>query len=392
MDGFSDHYRTLQVDPAAEPEVIEAAYRALARKHHPDRNPSPTAAAEMARLNQAFEVLRNPTSRRAFDGERGRAISRAVAVVPRTEPEVRRPQVTLPDTGRGISLFIIFPLFLLAGAGLAALILFGPLGDSDIQRTEADDQSPVATTTPRVVAPTTRAGVPRTATPTPQPSMLALRNAILRAENHVLADERTADVTGDGIPELLVLARAATCGDACTRRTLFVISRNNDSWPVRDLDNASIEVSLSQPGFDVTQPLRLSGEESPTTNRVTSYRWTGSGFSTTGVYFDAIGTADLEPSEVVRRFYQAIGRKGLLPSYGLLSRGYQERHPFETWAAGYATTTAVRVESVESQGPGMVAVSVVATDAGKERRFTGTWRLVETPSGWRLDEGAIEER
>ena len=32
----SDHYRVLQVDPAADLEVIQAAYRVLARRYHPD--------------------------------------------------------------------------------------------------------------------------------------------------------------------------------------------------------------------------------------------------------------------------------------------------------------------------------------------------------------------
>ena len=36
MMKINDFYRVLQVDPAAEPEVIRAAYRALARKYHPD--------------------------------------------------------------------------------------------------------------------------------------------------------------------------------------------------------------------------------------------------------------------------------------------------------------------------------------------------------------------
>ena len=34
-----DAYKTLQVDPEAEDEVIQAAYRRLAQKYHPDRQP-----------------------------------------------------------------------------------------------------------------------------------------------------------------------------------------------------------------------------------------------------------------------------------------------------------------------------------------------------------------
>ena len=36
------YYELLQVSPTADLEIITAAYRALIRRHHPDRNPSPT--------------------------------------------------------------------------------------------------------------------------------------------------------------------------------------------------------------------------------------------------------------------------------------------------------------------------------------------------------------
>ncbi len=54
----------------AEPEVIERAYRALVRKYHPDRT-APEATAEATRrmqaINEAYEVLRDPAKRRAYD-------------------------------------------------------------------------------------------------------------------------------------------------------------------------------------------------------------------------------------------------------------------------------------------------------------------------------------
>lgn len=70
-DGTVDLYETLQVSPRADPDVIEAAYRALARRYHPDRDPSPDATARMARINHAWEVLRDPERRAAYDNERG---------------------------------------------------------------------------------------------------------------------------------------------------------------------------------------------------------------------------------------------------------------------------------------------------------------------------------
>ena len=43
-----DPYKVLQVDSEAEDEVIQAAYRRLARKYHPDLMPGPEAEARMA--------------------------------------------------------------------------------------------------------------------------------------------------------------------------------------------------------------------------------------------------------------------------------------------------------------------------------------------------------
>ena len=58
MTASPDAYKILQVDPEAEDEVIAAAYRRLARKYHPDVAAGAEAAARMAAINEAFEVLR----------------------------------------------------------------------------------------------------------------------------------------------------------------------------------------------------------------------------------------------------------------------------------------------------------------------------------------------
>jgi hypothetical protein len=57
------HFETLQVSPTAEPEVIAAAYRALARKYHPDRSSAPDAMVRMSRLNAAFQAVRGVSGR-----------------------------------------------------------------------------------------------------------------------------------------------------------------------------------------------------------------------------------------------------------------------------------------------------------------------------------------
>jgi curved DNA-binding protein CbpA len=63
-----DPYEILQVHTKAVPEVIEAAYRALARLHHPDRNGDAGADEAMADLNWAYDILREPALRSAYDG------------------------------------------------------------------------------------------------------------------------------------------------------------------------------------------------------------------------------------------------------------------------------------------------------------------------------------
>jgi curved DNA-binding protein CbpA len=65
-----DHYQTLQVSRHAEPEVIDRAWRALAKKYHPD-TASPAerekATRRLQRVNEAYAVLSDPVRRRAYD-------------------------------------------------------------------------------------------------------------------------------------------------------------------------------------------------------------------------------------------------------------------------------------------------------------------------------------
>lgn len=98
-----DPYKVLQVDPEAEHEVIEAAYRRLARKYHPDVSPDPESQARMVRINQAWEMLRDPVRRGAVDRARARAQAAAATAAasearthasppPRPSPEDTPPR------------------------------------------------------------------------------------------------------------------------------------------------------------------------------------------------------------------------------------------------------------------------------------------------------------
>jgi len=61
------YYQILQVDIQASSEVIEAAYRRLARLYHPDLNKNMNAVTKMQELNEAYNVLRDPVQRRRYD-------------------------------------------------------------------------------------------------------------------------------------------------------------------------------------------------------------------------------------------------------------------------------------------------------------------------------------
>jgi molecular chaperone DnaJ len=63
-----DYYEVLGVDRSADTEEIKKAYRKLALKFHPDRNPNDKAAEEKFKeLGQAYEALSDPQSRAAYD-------------------------------------------------------------------------------------------------------------------------------------------------------------------------------------------------------------------------------------------------------------------------------------------------------------------------------------
>jgi curved DNA-binding protein CbpA len=74
-----DAYKVLQVDSEAEDEVIQAAYRRLARKYHPDTaGDDATAAARMSAINAAWELIGEPAARAAYDGSRRAASAASV--------------------------------------------------------------------------------------------------------------------------------------------------------------------------------------------------------------------------------------------------------------------------------------------------------------------------
>lgn len=86
---FKDYYAVLGVEPSAGEAEIKTAYRRLARKYHPDVSKEPGAEDQFKAVNEAYEALRDPQKRAAYDQLRARGY--------RPGEEFRPP----PDFGRG---------------------------------------------------------------------------------------------------------------------------------------------------------------------------------------------------------------------------------------------------------------------------------------------------
>lgn len=64
---YVDYYTALGIDRSSDKDQVAKAYRRLARQYHPDRNSAPEAEEKFKQISEAYEVLKDPQKRAAYD-------------------------------------------------------------------------------------------------------------------------------------------------------------------------------------------------------------------------------------------------------------------------------------------------------------------------------------
>ncbi|MEW6732661.1 MAG: J domain-containing protein [Acidobacteriota bacterium] len=120
-DANKDYYDILRVHQDASAEEINKTYRQQARERHPDLGGS---EEDMKALNEAYEVLSDQVSRRAYDTERGiPPVSKMVYQHNRRSAETSTSSANF-DTQQAGDLFgLMVGMFICLGLGSALLLL-----------------------------------------------------------------------------------------------------------------------------------------------------------------------------------------------------------------------------------------------------------------------------
>lgn len=107
------HYENLKVTRDAPPEVIRAAYKALAQNLHPDRNKRPGAAEYMVLVNTAYDVLSDLPKRLEYDAWLAAEEMKWTFAHPTIQPGyvTPRPEPAAPTKARGAAFEIDEQLF-----------------------------------------------------------------------------------------------------------------------------------------------------------------------------------------------------------------------------------------------------------------------------------------
>ncbi|HEY0148462.1 MAG TPA: J domain-containing protein [Allosphingosinicella sp.] len=133
MPAARTHYQILNVAPDAEPVVIEAAYRALMKKYHPDQAAAsgPAGGPSAAEINRAFATLRDAERRAEYD-RREWTRSQDIMMAPYRPPPAQRVSRVFGWGGWIVALVLGGVLALLASRANEAA-----LARAEAARTEA---------------------------------------------------------------------------------------------------------------------------------------------------------------------------------------------------------------------------------------------------------------
>ena len=107
MKNIHTHYDNLKVSRSAPTEVIRAAYRVLAQKYHPDRNPGDSETARiMKTINASYEVLSDLVKRQEHD----QWVEQQELMLTQAEFSSRQPQRAPPPPSGPVEEAIAFGL------------------------------------------------------------------------------------------------------------------------------------------------------------------------------------------------------------------------------------------------------------------------------------------
>lgn len=175
MAATDDLYEVLQVSPSASSEVIEAAYRRLARIHHPDVNSSPNSNEMMRRLNHAYQTLSDSKERLAYDWARSSPVQQQGRSGGPGQSKPSKSPLFAPIT---VALLVVFFAAVALTQGYVPIPSFGsgsdplPMGlavASPTPETLVASPTPTATVEPLETLEPTATPVPP-ASPTPEPT------------------------------------------------------------------------------------------------------------------------------------------------------------------------------------------------------------------------------
>ncbi len=166
---IEDHYATLGVLPAADDVVIRAAYLALMRRYHPDRNASPDAIDHARAVIAAFAILGDPEKRMRYDWDRRRAAEAAAGLSP------QGPRMVTP---RAMAITLIALLSLVSFVALQAHFARSDPSARNVVQAEPAPARTIASAVPadnRTPAPPPTPDAPLRAADAPSQTKLAIR-------------------------------------------------------------------------------------------------------------------------------------------------------------------------------------------------------------------------